>query len=218
MSHDWDWDGAEVSLRKAAMLEPGSAEVFHGRAYLARRLGRTDEAIELYKLAVALDPLRANFQLALGYELFYQGRYDEALAALQKAEEMNPHLSGLYVTRGKVLFSEGRNEEALAEMEKEKGEGERLSGEALAYYALGRTQESDKALNQLIAAHQNDSAFQIAEIYAFRGETDTAFAWLDRAYRQRDPGTPEMKTSPLMKSLLQDPRRAELLRKMKLAA
>jgi TolB-like protein/DNA-binding winged helix-turn-helix (wHTH) protein/Flp pilus assembly protein TadD len=218
MNHDWDWDGAEVSLRKAAMLEPGSAEVFHGRAYLARRLGRTDEAIELYKLAVALDPLRANFQLALGYELFYQGRYDEALAALQKAEEMNPHLSGLYVTRGKVLFSEGRNEEALAETEKEKGEGERLSGEALAYYAQGRTEDSDKALKQLIATHQNDSAFQIGEIYAYRGEIDKAFEWLERAYRQRDPGTPEMKTSPLMKSLLPDPRRAELLKKMRLPA
>jgi TolB-like protein/DNA-binding winged helix-turn-helix (wHTH) protein/Flp pilus assembly protein TadD len=218
MSHDWDWDGAEVSLRKAAMLEPGSAEVFHGRAYLARRLGRTDEAIELYKLAVALDPLRANFQLALGYELFYQGRYDEALAALQKAEEMNPHLSGLYVTRGKVLFSEGRNEEALAEMEKEKGEGESLSGEALAYYAQGRSEDSDKALKQLIATHQNDSAFQIGEIYAYRGEVDKAFEWLERAYRQHDPGTPEMKTSPLMKSLLPDPRRAELLRKMRLPA
>jgi TolB-like protein/DNA-binding winged helix-turn-helix (wHTH) protein/Tfp pilus assembly protein PilF len=216
MSHDWDWDGADVSLRKAAMLEPGSAEVFHGRAYLARRLGRTDEAIELYKLAVALDPLRANFQLALGYELFYQGRYDEALAALQKAEEMNPHLSGLYVTRGKVLFSEGRNEEALAEMEKEKREGERLSGEALAYYAQGRTEDSDKALKQLIATHQNDSAFQIGEIYAYRGEIDKAFDWLERAYRQRDPGTPEMKSSPLMKSLLPDPRRAELLKKMRL--
>jgi TolB-like protein/DNA-binding winged helix-turn-helix (wHTH) protein/Flp pilus assembly protein TadD len=218
MSHDWDWDGAEVSLRKAAMLEPGSAEVFHGRAYLARRLGRTDEAIELYKLAVALDPLRANFQLALGYELFYQGHYDEALAALQKAEEMNPHLSGLYVTRGKVLFSEGRNEEALAEMEKEKGEGESLSGEALAYYAQGRSEDSDKALKQLIATHQNDSAFQIGEIYAYRGEVDKAFEWLERAYRQHDPGTPEMKTSPLMKSLLPDPRRAELLRKMRLPA
>jgi TolB-like protein/DNA-binding winged helix-turn-helix (wHTH) protein/Flp pilus assembly protein TadD len=218
MNHDWDWDGAEVSLRKAAMLEPGSAEVFHGRAYLARRLGRTDEAIELYKLAVALDPLRANFQLALGYELFYQGRHDEALAALQKAEEMNPHLSGLYVTRGKILFSEGRNEEALAEMEKEKGDGERWSGEALAYYAQGRTEDSDKALKQLIATHQNDSAFQIGEIYAYRGEIDKAFEWLERAYRQRDPGTPEMKTSPLMKSLLPDPRRTELLKKMRLPA
>ena len=77
-------------------------------------------------------------------------------------------------------------------------------------------EESDRALKQLIATHQNDSAFQIGEIYAYRGETDKAFAWLDRAYRQRDSGTPEMKTSPLMKSLLQDPRRAELLRKMSL--
>jgi TolB-like protein/DNA-binding winged helix-turn-helix (wHTH) protein/Tfp pilus assembly protein PilF len=216
MSHDWDWDGAELSLRKAAMLEPGSAEVLNGQAYLSRRLGRTDEAIELYKLAVAQDPLRANFQLGLGFELYYQGRYDEALAALQKAEESNPQVSGLHVTRGKIFFSEGRKEEALAEMEKERDDGDRWTGEALAYYALGRTEESDKALKRLIATHQNDSAFQIGEIYAYRGETDKAFAWLDRAYRQRDPGTPEMKTSPLMKSLFQDPRRAELLRKMKL--
>ena len=216
MSHDWDWDGAEVSLRKAAMLEPGSAEVINGQAYLARRLGHTDEAIELYKLALGLDPLRANFQLTLGYELFDQGRYEEALAALQKAEELNPQLSSLYMTRGKIFFSEGRKQEALAEMEKEKRDGERWTGEALAYYALGRTEDSDRALKQLIATHQNDSAFQIGEIYAYRGEVDKAFEWLDRAYRQRDPGTPEMITSPLMKSLLQDPRRAELLRKMKL--
>jgi TolB-like protein/DNA-binding winged helix-turn-helix (wHTH) protein/Tfp pilus assembly protein PilF len=218
MNHDWDWDGAEVSLRKAAMLEPGSADVIHGQAYLARRLGRMDEAIELYKLAVKLDPLRADFQLRLGYELFDQGRYDEALAALQKAEELNPQLSSLYMTRGKIFFSEGRKEEALAEMEKEKRDGERWTGEALAYYALGRTEDSNRALKQLIATHQNDSAFQIGEIYAYRGEVDKAFEWLERAYRQRDPGTPEMKTSPLMKSLLPDPRRAELLKKMRLPA
>ena len=214
MSHDWDWDGAEVSLRKAAMLEPGSAEVINGQAYLARRLGRTDEAIELYKLAVGLEPLRADFQLTLGYKLFDQGRYEEALAALQKAEQLNPQLSSLYMTRGKIFFSEGRKQEALAEMEKEKRDGERWTGEALAYYALGRTEDSNRALKQLIATHQDDSAFQIGEIYAYRGEVDKAFEWLDRAYRQRDSGLPEMKTSPLMKSLLQDPRRAELLRKM----
>jgi TolB-like protein/DNA-binding winged helix-turn-helix (wHTH) protein/Flp pilus assembly protein TadD len=212
MSHDWDWDGADVSLKKAAMLEPGSAEVAHGRAYLARRLGRLDEAIELYKLSIALDPLRANSHLALADELYHVGRYEEAMAALEKAEELNPQLSSLHLTRGKVLFSQGRQQEALAEMEKETGEWQRLSGEALAYYALGRRAESDNALNKLIATHQNDAAFQIAEVYAFRGETDQAFAWLDRAYRQRDSGMPEMK------SLLQDPRRAELLQKMRLPA
>ena len=218
MSHDWDWDGADASLKKAAMLEPGSAEIAHGRAYLERRLGRVDEAIELYKLSIALDPLRSNSHLALADELYRVGRYEEALATLQKAEELNPQLSSLHLTRGTVLFSQGRQQEALDEMEKETGDWEKLSGEALAYHALGRRAESDNALKKLIATHQNEAAFQIAEVYAFRGETDQAFAWLGRAYRQRDSGLPEMKTSPLMKSLLKDQRRAELLQKMRLPA
>jgi TolB-like protein/DNA-binding winged helix-turn-helix (wHTH) protein/Flp pilus assembly protein TadD len=218
INHDWDWDGAETSFRKAGMLEPGSADVLGHRAYLTRTLGRVDEAIELYKQAIALDPLRANYHLALGYELYIVGRYDEARATLQRAQELNSQLSSLHLTRGKILFSEGRQQEALAEMESETGEWEKLSGEALAYYALGRREESDKALNKLIATHQNDSAYQIAEAYAYRGETDKAFEWLDRAYRQRDPGTPELKTGPLMKSLRRDPRYAELLKKMRLPA
>jgi hypothetical protein len=71
-------------------------------------------------------------------------------------------------------------------------------------------------LKKLIATHQNDCAAQIAEVYAYRGETDKAFEWLDRAYRQRDPGTPELKSDPLMRSLHQDPRYTDLLKKMRL--
>ncbi|HEX2715007.1 MAG TPA: hypothetical protein VHM88_22700 [Candidatus Acidoferrales bacterium] len=39
---------------------------------------------------------------------------------------------------------------------------------------------------QLIATRQQGWAFQIAEIYAFGGETDAAWQWIDGAYRQRD--------------------------------
>jgi TolB-like protein/Tfp pilus assembly protein PilF len=216
INHDWDWERAEVSLKTAGMLEPGSADVLGDRAYLARTLGRVDQAIELYKQAIALDPLRGNFHLALGYELYFVGRYEEAQAALQRAQELNSQLSSLHLTRGQILFSEGRQQEALAEMENETGDWEKLSGEALAYFALGRREESDGALKKLIAGHQNDCAYQIAEVYAYRGETDKAFEWLDRAYRQRDPGTPELKTNPLMRSPRPDPRYAQLLKKMRL--
>jgi len=58
---------------------------------------------------------------------------------------------------------------------------------------------------------------KIAEAYAYRGEVEKAFAWLDRSYRQRDPGTPELKTDPLMKTLRQDPRFAKLLKRMHLS-
>jgi tetratricopeptide (TPR) repeat protein len=101
-------------------------------------------------------------------------------------------------------------------MEKETGDWEKLSGESLAYFALGRNAESEAALKKLIATHQNDCAYQIAEVYAYRGETDKAFQWLNRALQQRDPGTPELKTGPLMKSLRADPRYPELLKRMRL--
>jgi tetratricopeptide (TPR) repeat protein len=144
INHDWDWEGADVSLRKAGRLEPGSAAVLENRAYLARTLGRAEEAIAQYKQAIALDPLRANFHLALGYELYIVGRYEEARAALQKAQELNAQLSSLYLTRGKILFSEGHQAEALAEMEKETGEWEKLSGESLAYLRSAVTKSPTK--------------------------------------------------------------------------
>jgi tetratricopeptide (TPR) repeat protein len=179
-------------------------------------LGHTDEAIALYKRAIAVDPLRANLHLTLGYLLYFADRYEEALAELQTAEQLNPQLSSLHLTRGKIFFSAGRKDEALAEMDKETGEWEKLSGEALANEALGRRQESEKALRKLIATRQMECAYQIAEVYGFRGEADNAFRWLDRAVRQRDPGAPEFRTSPFMKGLRQDPRFAELSAKMNL--
>jgi TolB-like protein/DNA-binding winged helix-turn-helix (wHTH) protein/Flp pilus assembly protein TadD len=216
IDHDWDWEGADASLKKAALFAPGSAAVLGDRAHLARILGRVEEAVGLYEKAIALDPLRANYHLALGYELYAAGRYQQAPAALQKAQELNPQLSSLHLTYGQIQLAEGRWQSALEEMEKETGEWEKLSGEVLAYHALGRREESDKALKKLIATHQNDAAYQIAEAYAYRGEADEAFAWLDRSYLQRDPGTPEFKTDPLMKNLRQDPRYAALLKKMRL--
>jgi TolB-like protein/DNA-binding winged helix-turn-helix (wHTH) protein/Tfp pilus assembly protein PilF len=216
MNHDWDWEGADASLKKAALLEPGSAAVLGSRAHLARIFSRVDEAIGLYEQAIALDPLRANYHLALGYELFIGGRYEQARAELQKAQDLNPQLSSLHLTIGEIFLLQGRWQEALEEMEKENGDWQKLSGEVWAYHSLGRREESDKALKKLIATHQNEAAYQIAEACAYGGETEKAFQWLDRAFQQRDPGMPELKTDPLMKSLRQDPRYAELLKKMRL--
>ena len=218
ISYDWDWEGAVASLRRAAQLEPGSAAVLGNRAYLARHLGRLEETIALSKQAIALDPLRANAHLSFGYVLYLVGRYEEAMAELQKAQDLNSRLSALHLTRGQIFLAKGHPQEALTEIEQETGDSDKLSGEALAYAALGNRRESDEALKKLIATHQNNAAYQIAEAYAFRAETEKAFQWMDRAVQQRDPGAPELQINPLMSSLRQDPRYPELLKKMHLPA
>lgn len=214
--HDWDWEQAETSLAKAAELEPGNVEVLRYRSSLLRTLGRQDEAIELYKQVIALDPLRARSYSSLGSQLYSVGRYDEALAMLQRALELNPQKEHDRFARGQILLAQGRPQQALAEIEQEPGEGWKLLGEALAYHSLGRPHDSDTALQKLIDAHQQDWAAQIAQVYAFRGESEKAFEWLDRAYRQRDGGLMFLKIDPILKGLRQDHRYTDLLRKMRL--
>ena len=86
------------------------------------------------------------------------------------------------------------------------------------YQALGREPDSNAALAGLIAKYNTDSAYQIAQAYAFRGESDKAFDRLERAYKQRDPGLTQIKIDPLLKILRHDQRFIELLKKIHLPA
>jgi tetratricopeptide (TPR) repeat protein len=152
----------------------------------------------------------------LGQLLYVAGRYDEAQAALRKALDLNPQAAFVHVTLGEILIAEGKPRQALAEIEKEPNEWGKLSGQALAYHALGRKQDSNAALAVLIAKYHTFSAYQVGQVYAYRGESDKSFEWLERAYKQRDAGMTEMSTDPLLNNLHHDPRYAELLKKMRL--
>lgn len=214
--YDWNWDAANSAIAKAAALEPGSPDVFRFRSYVSRESGNVNEAIKLYEQAIPLDPLRPDFHLGVGYLLYVAGRYDESQAELQKALELNPEAALVHATLGKVLIAEGKPQQALAEIEKEPNEWGRLTGQVLDYHALGRESDSNSAMAALIANYASDSAFQIAEAYAFRGETDKSFEWLERAFKQRDGGLTDLKVDPLLKSLRDDRRYNELLKKMRL--
>ena len=214
INQDWDWRGASASLEKARLLAPGSVNVLRIQGYLDRNVGRVEEAIALYRQAIALDPLNSDFHAILADQFYGLGRYEEAKAELTKAQEVNSQHSSVHLIRSEIFLMEGHPQEAVAEIEKETSDWQKLSGEALAYFAAGRRQESDNALKTLIATHQNDCAYQIAEVYAYRGEVDKAFPWLHRAYKQRDGGIREVTNDPLMKSLLHDPRYAQLLGRM----
>ena len=144
------------------------------------------------------------------------GRYDAALATMQKALDLNPQAALVHLTVGRILIAEGKPQQALVEIEKEPLEGEKFTGLVIAYHALAREQDSNAALTELIAKHDSDWAYQIAEAYAFRGDSDKSFEWLERAYKHRDAGLPEAKTDPLLKTLHHDQRFTELLKKIRL--
>ena len=217
-SYDWDWAGADASYQRALALEPGNARVVRRAAGLADTLGRFEEALAQYRRAAELDPLSVPTHSNLGLAAYRAGRLEEAVAAFKKALELNPEYPGLHTSLGQVYLVQAHPQEALAEMERETEPAWHLQGLALAYHALGRKKESDAALAEYVAKYHADWAFQIAEMYAFRGEADRAFDWLERAYAQRDPGLTGVKGDPLLKSLQRDPRYSALLKKMRLPA
>ena len=215
MKFEWDFRGAEASFDRALEIAPGNVSTLRWVGILALAVGHPEEAIAHHRKGLTLDPLSAACYSSLGQALHVVGRFAEAEAAYRKALELSPqdgiHRAELSMT----LLAQDRKEEALEAALQEPDQSFGLWALALVHRALGQGPESDAALRRLIETEPDSSGFQIAEIYADRGEIDTAFAWLDRAYAARDTGLSDiMRTSPLLRSLHADPRWGQLLKRI----
>lgn len=171
----------------------------------------------MLKRAASLDPLAAPIHRSLARWCIAAGRIEEAESAISKEFELAPQSPRAYHFLGRVRLSQGRPDEALQAFQRDSHEANRFLGIALAEHALGRDAESLAALRELIERDAAGSAFQVAEAYAFRGERDLAFEWLERAYAQRDPGVGMSKVSVLLANLRSDPRWQTFLERVRLA-
>jgi serine/threonine-protein kinase len=212
-----DWAGADDSYRRAMQIDPNNGDVLFGAAVLARAEGRLNDAVELHKRDIENDPLNPMSYHDYGLTLHYLGRHKEAAAALKKSIELGPEMGNSHALLSRIYLALSRPQEALNEVQSENHPLFKLCGLALAYHALGRETESDASLAKLIELGQKEAPFNIADVYAFRGDKETAFNWLERAYTSRDAGLlPEIKTDPLLESLRSDVRYEALLRRMNL--
>jgi TolB-like protein/DNA-binding winged helix-turn-helix (wHTH) protein/Tfp pilus assembly protein PilF len=216
--YDWDWAGADMAFQKALALEPQNSVVLLGASSLDATLGRFEEAVTLNRRAVEIDPLSVVAHISMGMHAYYAGQLNLATDAYQKALAISPADPEAHYLLGLVYISRAQPQLAMAEFQKDQRGVQRNVGEALAYWALGRKAEADASLQQLIADYRTQAAYQIAEVYAFRGETDRAFEWLELTREHKDSGLPSIKGDPLLKNLYHDPRYAAFLKKVGLPA
>jgi TolB-like protein len=214
ISVDRNAHGAEAEYRRAAELAPASAEPKIGLSSVIANFGQIEEAVELLQQAVRLEPLSVNAHFDLARLLTSLGRYDEAVQAARKAAELQPGGAGTWQMLALVEAKRGNGEAALKAAEKESDPDWRAYAIALAQQARGDSAAADAALDALIADHSDDMSFQIAMVYAFRGDADKTFEWLDRAYEQRDPGVMAIIDNPFTHDLRSDPRFGEFCKKV----
>jgi len=214
--YDFDWAGAEAEYQRVLNLEPGNADVMRILGYLYRCISRFDEGIRLTKKSIELDPIKAITYFNFGQLLYHANHLEEAIEAFKKNLELNPQFPRTHIFLGKVYLLQGKPELALNEMTQETIEDWRSFGLILTYQTLGRKKETDKMLSNYIVRFSKDNMYQIAEIYAFRGEKNKAFEYLEKSYVAREARLTYLKGDPFLKNLESDPRYAIFLKKMKL--
>ncbi|MGA7538071.1 MAG: tetratricopeptide repeat protein [Steroidobacteraceae bacterium] len=208
-----DLPGAARHFQRALALDPTRLSVLDDSAVLLLSLGHLQSAIAVNEYGVARDPVNPTFLSNLGILYLCAGRYDDAIAKWRTVLNLSPGYSGVHFLLGDALLLKGDAQAALAQIQKEKVEESRLVGLALAYHRLGQKAPSDAALTTLIAKYAKDNPYDIASVYAYRGEADPAFTWLDKAMQAADANLPLVQLDPLLGKLHSDTRWLPLLRK-----
>ena len=214
--YDWDSPAAVQEIQQALTFSPRDPLIIQDAADIYLAQGRLDEAERLYNEVLALDPLYAGLHWGLGIINYQSGRFPQAEAEARTILEISPTYNGGHYFLGQILLAEGKFEAALAEIQKDAPAGGLYAGLAIANHAMKRNAESDAALAQATKSYTTNWPCGVAAIHAYRGEFDQAFAWLDRAYRQKDSSLVYIKVDPYLSLLGTDSRYKVLLRKLNL--
>ncbi len=212
LHYNWDFTLANQHVQKALALNPGDTYILKQVAEMADTFGRLDEAIDLYRQFIALDPLSPMGHGLLGRAYYRAHRLEEAAESYQLARSLSPP-GGRPFTG--LLLAQGDAQAALEVFEQLDVGPRRLTGIAIAQHALGNAEASDAALQELIEWDGAQTwALRVAQVYAFRGEVDSAFDWLDQAFDNRENYLPGNLFDPLFDNLRDDPRWPAFLDKM----
>ena len=208
---EWKFGEGLAELKRARQLSPGNPTANDLLARVLVYLGHFQEAEELARQAIELDPLNFLARNNLARILYVEGKLDEAQTSARKAADLQPTAASSHRWQVMIAILRGDGETALREAQMEPDSTYRRFVLALAHYARGDRAAADAALTELIAQDRNVAAYQIAQVYAWRGETEKAFEWLQIAFDNHDTGMLSLLIDPLFRGLHHDARFNSLL-------
>ena len=219
------WLVGENELQRAIALNPNNSEAHQRYGYALSYRGQFDAAIGAMQRALELDPLSPNKQNSLAATFYRAGRYDEALQYFREVPDPDFNSVSRHRRIAAIYERKGRLGEAMAEWLV----ALRLSGKQEVAASVERDYRSSGYaaakrtylwgdLREALRRAQNDYprplSWDIAGDYALLGERDSAFAWLERAFRERDGALAFFTVDDHFYALRSDPRFRDLARRM----
>jgi tetratricopeptide (TPR) repeat protein len=216
--YDWDWSRAEVTIRTALEHGPHNAPVLRQATWVALILGEAERALGLAQLSVDLDPLDYSGLLNLAVTYWALGQLQEEEQIYRRIRELYPDwpLNVVNSYLASTLARQGKLEEALQYLDFDSENRWQRVISALVLHSLGRHEEEQQIRQKMIDEKGQLWPYNIAQIYAWHGDRDKAFEWLDIAYEQKSFMMPQLALNSWLAPLHHDPRWEKILEKMEL--
>ena len=215
LQYELNWAAAADLLGKAQALDANNTVVLQFAGHLTQATGTLADAETNFRRGIEKDPLNPLLRRYLARTLYYEDRLAEAETTLRRLLELNPSFPAVRYELARVLLARGDANAALTAIEAEPSPAWKSFGVPLAYWALHRTADARAALAALVA-NSVGSEFQVAETYAYFGDPEQAFHWLEVARARHDPGVIWIRRDPLLRALTADPRYKAFLKEMHL--
>jgi len=217
MHADWDFAGARADLDNALAIEPSSMGAQQLLGLYLMITGQMDEALAAQQRMVERNPLSGPAWAGLGETYMAARDFDNARKAMLRADELQPGSTDGRQNRALLEAYAGNGTEALRLARQVTDAHYRDYAVAMAAWSAGQVAESRAALRRLIDEAPDVFGAQIAMIYAWQGDRENTFRWLEHALAVHDPGLLDIQTRSEFDPFKSDPRYVRALRQMNLA-
>ena len=185
-------------------------------------MGQFDASIVELKLAAQLDPISPLTRTWAGLPYFLKRDWEQGIAWNAGLLEANPNLPMVQVNLAICYAEQGAYDKAIAGFERirQAEPGVASDMDLLLTYThakAGTRVAAEEAMKRALTAGENVYAYDAALAYGMLGDKEQAFAWLEKSYQQRLSQLTWLKVDPRWQPLRDDPRFAEMLRRIGLA-
>jgi len=218
----FDFAGAEVEFRRALELNPNLPNAHHWYGLFLSWESRDQEALSHIRRAVELDPLNLQYNSNLGQILCNAHQYEECIDQLKKTLDMDVNfayahnmLRVAYRDTGKYDLSleQWRKSATLANDQDDLAIAEEVA-KVYAKSGLKASVEREIELRKQLAKHRYVDPAEIAYAYAFLGDKEQSFAWLDKARVEKSGALENIKIIRPLEQWHSDPRYSALLKQL----
>lgn len=216
--YEYEFAGAESACKRALELDPDSSVGHKAYANFLYSRGRFDEAIAESKQAIELQPLSREHKQTYALALYYARRFEEEEVQWKRLLELNPTHAFIYTRLFINLAQQGKYDKAFEYLIKKLTAEDKQDNEIIERFRSAFAASGWRGVTMERIKHPElegfTGPFDVACLYATIGDKDKAFEFLEKAYQEHNYRISVLQVEPQLDPVRDDPRYADLVRRV----